>query len=542
MRSNLFVLGLFAYLSSSCQHQLPAEDHRPNILLIVADDLGYSDLGCFGGEISTPNIDQLAAQGRIFTNFYTAATCSPTRAMLLSGNDNHIAGLGNMAEPMLSIPQQLGKPGYEGYLNDRVISISQLLKDEGYHTYIAGKWHLGLTPEQSPYAKGFERSFTLMDAATNHFYPYRDNRFWEDDDFGSYPNGEFSSNVYTDKMIEFLGEDQSDGRPFFLMAAYTAPHWPLQAPREFINKYEGRYDIGYDSLRSLRLASLKNKGLIPVSVSLPELPGVEGNLYDISNRPLIPWDQLNDREKKIEARKMEIYAAMIDNLDSNIGRLIAYLKQIKKYDNTMVIFLSDNGAAVLDYNYTPDGFDVYQTMGTANSFVAYGSPWAHASSAAFRLYKGYSAEGGIRTPLIVKMPAQKEAKTQSDVFTTVMDIAPTLLELAEGTYPEQYEGQLKVPYKGESLLPYLSGLRETVHSENYIVGWELFGRFALRKGDWKITQVEPPFGKGQFELYNIKKDPSESMDLSREFPVKYNELLNHWSDYLKDNGVILLKN
>ncbi|MGI8635823.1 MAG: sulfatase-like hydrolase/transferase, partial [Segetibacter sp.] len=246
----------------------------------MADDLGYSDLGCFGSEISTPNIDALAKQGQIFTNFYTAATCSPSRAMLLSGTDNHIAGLGNMAEQIPYFHQQVGQPGYEGYLNEKVVCIAQLMKDVGYHTYISGKWHLGLTAEQSPTAKGFERSFALLDAAANHFIPnVRENPFWEDGHFTNYPNGQYSSDVYTDKSIRFIQQDHGDEKPFFLYAAYTSPHWPLQAPPAYIEKYHGVYDIGYDSLRSLRFQSLKKKGITAQDVILPDLPAVKGSLY-----------------------------------------------------------------------------------------------------------------------------------------------------------------------------------------------------------------------------------------------------------------------
>ncbi len=278
------------------------QEKRPNIVLILADDLGFSDLGCFGSEIATPNIDVLAKHGQIFTNFYTAATCSPSRAMLLTGTDNHIAGFGNMAERVPNIPEQVGQRGYEGYLNERVVSIAQLMKDAGYHTYIAGKWHLGLTPDQSPRAKGFERSFALLDAYANHFIPgARANLFWEDDHFDEYPNGQYSTDVYTDKLISFTKENHADKKPFFLYAAYTSPHWPLQAPPEFIEKYHGAYDLGYDSLRSLRFHSLQEKGIIARDVRLPVLPAVKGNLYNISNRPLRPWKSLDKSEQRIEA-------------------------------------------------------------------------------------------------------------------------------------------------------------------------------------------------------------------------------------------------
>lgn len=459
--------------------------------------------------------------------------------MLLTGTDNHIAGLGDMAERAERIPGEKGKPGYEGYLNRRVVSFAQLLKDVGYHTYIAGKWHLGLTADQSPKANGFERSFTLLEAYANHYYP-DGNTFWQDDHFTNYPNGQYSTDVYTDKLISFLQSENSDNQPFFLMAAYTSPHWPLQAPVATIEKYKGKYRMGYDSLRAMRFAGLKKKGIVQADVNLPKLPSVVGNLYDISDRPLLPWASLTPDEQRIEERKMEIYAAMIDNLDQNIGRLIEYLKDIGEYDNTLFIFMSDNGPAELDINATPDDADPYRYMGTANSFVAYGAPWAHASSAVNSLYKGYSAEGGIHSPMIIKMPMRQTAEGLTFAFTSVMDIAPTFLELAGAKYPSSYQGQALTPYKGASLLPLLHKKQNFVHDEDYVMGWELFGRCALRKGKWKITKIEPPFGKGVFELFDIIQDPTESNDLSQQLPVKYNELLKHWENYVRDNGVILL--
>jgi len=538
MRSSVLVSVFLACLF--CSFKKGKDDKRPNIVLIVADDLGYSDLGCFGSEISTPNIDALASEGQIFTNFYTAAACSPSRAMLLSGNDNHIAGFGDMAERVPSMPAEMGKPGYEGYLNSKVICIAQLMKDAGYHTYISGKWHLGLTPDQTPTAKGFERSFALLDAYANHFVPdKRESFFWEDGNYAEYPNGRYSTDLYTDKMISFIKKDHEDRKPFFLYAAYTAPHWPLQAPSKYIEKYHGVYDIGYDSLRVRRFNALKKKNIIAKDIELPTLPPVKGNLHEISDRPLLSWALLSKSEQRIEARKMEIYAGMIDNLDYNIGRLIQYLKQIGEYDNTFFVFLSDNGADEFELNETPDQRDPYPYMGTPNSFIAYGPQWAHASSAVNSFYKGYSAEGGIHCPMIVKMPFQKKGSGIMNAFTTIMDIAPTFLDLAGGTYPSVYQGQQLIPCKGETLLSYLNKKETYVHNDNYVMGWELFGRCALRKGKWKITKIEPPFGKGVFELFDIENDPTESHDLSKEYPGKYRELLSNWSTYVKDNGVII---
>ena len=539
MKNSSLLLIIFSSLFLSWKNL--QQKKTPNIILIVADDLGYSDIGCFGSEIATPNIDELAKNGQLFNNFYTEATCSPSRAMLLSGTDNHIAGFGNMAENVPNFPAQIGKPGYEGYLNKRVVSVAQLMKDAGYHTYIAGKWHLGLTEDQGPYAKGFERSFTLLDAYANHFNPDpSSNIFWEDDHFTNYPNGQFSTNLYTDKLISFLKNDHTDNKPFFLYAAYTAPHWPIQAPSAFIEKYHGVYDIGYDSLRTLRFNALKQNGLVAANIILPELPSVKGTLYNISNRPLLRWTTLDKNEQKIEARKMEIYAGMVDNMDYNIGRVIQYLKETGEYENTFFVFLSDNGPSVEEANSTPDKLNPYQYMGTANSFVAYGPQWAHASSAVNSFYKGYSAEGGIHSPMVIKMPFQQKGNGIISAFTSIMDLAPTFLDLAGSKYPSVYKGRTLAPYQGSSLLPVLNKEKNKVHPDDYVMGWELFGRCAVRKGKWKITKIEPPFGKGVFQLFNMEEDPTESHDLSNQYPGKYKEMLGEWKAYVKNNGVILV--
>jgi arylsulfatase A-like enzyme len=540
LKNQYIILLCFYCCLYSCKGQeSPAIRSTPNIVLIVADDMGFSDLGCFGSEILTPNIDGLASDGRIFSSFYTAATCSPTRAMLLSGTDNHIAGLGNMAERSINIPEQRGKPGYEGYLNNRVVSVAQLLQDAGYHTYMAGKWHLGLTADQSPASKGFERSFALLDAYSNHFNPYKENSFWEDDGFATYPEGKYSTNLYTDKLIGYLNEGRKDDKPFFLYAAYTSPHWPLQAPKEDINKYQGKYDVGYDTLRVRRFNGLKKSGIINSDVVLPKLPELKGKLYTITDEKLKRWNSLNENQRRLQARKMEIYAAMVDNLDQNVGRLIEHLKKIGEYDNTLFVFFSDNGPDPMDELSTPDEQNPFPYMGTANSFVAYGQSWAHASSAVNRLYKGYSAEGGIHTPMIIKLPKEQGKKQIVNAFTTVMDLAPTFLEIAQVKYPTTYKGRALAPYKGTSLLPFLENKKNNVHDDNYVMGWELFGRAAIRKGKWKISLIEPPFGKNDFEMFDLEADPTESHDLSKEFPDKYREMLSLWNTYVKENGVIM---
>ena len=311
----LFVI--IGFISCAGTPEKTSTDTRPNILILVADDLGYADLGCFGGDIATPNIDGLATAGIRFSRFHTAPMCAPTRAMLLTGNDNHIAGVGRQA---LSAEVF----GYEGYLTNRVATIPELLKEDGYHTYMAGKWHLGTGKAANPHQKGFENSFVLLEGVGNHynsqglFKGIPVSHYTEDGKTAKWPDGSYSTDLYTDKLIAFINQNKEDKRPFFAYAAYTSPHWPLQVNEHYWKKYEGKYDEGYDKLKEERFLSLKKAGMIPENAILPPThPSVR------------PWSSLSDNDKKRESRKMELYAGMVDNLDVNIGRIIQYLKRYR---------------------------------------------------------------------------------------------------------------------------------------------------------------------------------------------------------------------
>jgi arylsulfatase A-like enzyme len=334
-------LGLLA-LGACSSPQEP--DPRPNILLIVADDLGYADLGVFGGDIRTPNIDALATEGLLFTQFHTAPLCAPTRAMLLSGNNNHVAGMGRMisSRPGSSGPLQVYVPGYETHLSDRIAPMPRLLQEAGYHTYTAGKWHLGAASEHSPTAAGFERSFNNVHGAGNHFnslgFFEEGSVYREDGELVQWPEGRYSTELFTDRLIEFIDAGKDDGRPFFAFAAYTSPHWPMQVPDEDLDLYAGQYDQGYDRLREQRFESLKEADIIPEFSTLPP-----------RNEAIGPWEGLTEAERRQESRKMELYASMVENLDRHVGRLIDHLKANGLYENTLVVFMSDNGAAAEDF-------------------------------------------------------------------------------------------------------------------------------------------------------------------------------------------------
>jgi len=512
-------------------------DERPNILLIVADDLAYADLGSFGSDIITPNIDKLAAEGILFTQFHTAVSCAPTRAMLLSGNNNHVAGMGKQSvSGILGDPQ----PGYENHLSDRITPFPRLLQDGGYHTYMTGKWHLGKAAEHSPRAAGFEHSFAHLGGAGNHWdavgIEEGGSIYREDGELTNWPEGRYSTDVYTERMIGFIEASREDGKPFFAFAAYTSPHWPLQVPEDEMDGYAGRYDDGYDSLRRRNFESLKDAGIIPQSSSLPP-----------RNKAITPWEELDVEQQHRESRKMELYAAMVTNLDGHVGQLVDYLKKYDLYNNTLIVFMSDNGAAAEDfYNDQKYGHhsvhvrahydNAYPDMGKPGSFVSYGAPWAEAGSAPFHRYKGYSREGGITAPMIISGKGVAAAGSKTAAYVTVMDIAPTLLEQAGVGYPQ--DGSVAAPL-GESMNSLLAANSDLVHDEEYVTVQSHGGRAMIRKGRWKLTNLETPFDESKFELFDLDADPGETKNLAGTRPEKYQELLGLWRKERLKFGIVL---
>ncbi|MFV3403204.1 arylsulfatase [Pseudomonas sp. NY15463] len=515
---------------------------RPNILLIVADDLGYSDLGAFGGEIKTPNLDRLAANGLQLTSMYAAPTCSPTRAMLMSGTDNHLAGLGTMAEAIQ--PFQRGKPGYEGYLNQQAHSIAELLRDGGYRTSMVGKWHLGLQPEQGPDRRGFEQSFTLLEGGGVHFKPTPGSTakieqitYRENGQPVELPEDFYSTDFYTDKLIDYLKTGEGSDKPFFAYAAYTSPHWPLQAPEAYLDKYRGRYDGGYDEVRLARVERMKEKGLLPADFqAAAPLPVT----------PLLPgWQQLSTQQRQVEARKMEIYAAMVDNLDHNIGRLLDYLRKSGQLDNTLIVFMSDNGAAgerhELFYPAGPDTDNSLENLGRRGSQIDYGLRWAEVSAAPLRLFKGTTAEGGISVPAIVQLPVSLRRQGLERSVARVDDLAPTFLALAALPDPgDTYRGQAKHPITGRSMLPMLQG---KARDEGVMAG-ELFGSRYYREGNMKLLGLVPWAKPGEapqplrWQLFDLARDRGEQHDLSDSQPQTTERLKQAWQAYARQVGVV----
>lgn len=531
----LFATGLFAIAcKSNNKGDNVSINSQPNILLIVADDLGYADLGCFGGDIQTPNIDALARRGTIFSRFHTAPMCAPTRAMLLSGNDNHIAGMGNQY-------YKGGEYGYEGYLSDRIVPVPALLKEAGYRTNIVGKWHLGSDSIHNPAVKGFDQSFVNLGGAGSHYHGTGFSRGWpksrytENGEPVEWPEDAYTTDYFTDKLIAYMDQGKEEGTPFFTFAAYTSPHWPLQVEEKFWKKYEGRYDDGYEALKEKRLKSLQKAGMIPDNATLP--PNEEN---------VKPWDSLTKEEQKREARKMELYAGMVDNLDYNVGRLINYLKESDQFENTIIIFMSDNGAAAEDF-YNGSGFmefvratynNDYENMGSGTSFVSYGPQWAEAGSSPFRYFKGYTTEGGMIAPMMISGPGISRVGEISHEFATLVDLAPTFYELAGVEYPENFDNKPVHPLKGSSLWSFLNKKSEFVHDENYVFALEHNNIEMVRKGDWKLLNLSKPFDEHAFELYNVKEDLAELNDLKDEQPQIYSELLEEWRKYAEEVQVI----
>ena len=525
---------------------------RPNVLLVVVDDMAFNDLGIFGGEINTPNIDSMAREGVVLTNFHVAPNCSPTRAMLLSGTTSHTAGLGNMFEELPD--NQRGQPGYEGYLNFRVAALPELFQDAGYHTYMTGKWHLGLEDFNGPDDRGFERSFSLVQGGAGAFSNMlaifgKDKALYREDGelLDSLPDDYYSTRHQAEKMIEYIDSNHADGKPFFSYLAFTSPHWPLQAPEESIAKYKGKYDEGYDVLKARRLQALQDRGLAPAGIEpFPRFPGEK------------PWDELTEEEKRYQAKLMEIYAAMVDDVDIYLGKVIAHLKRIGEYENTFIFFMADNGPEAHNLTAGWHGLaehieeccdNSYDNIGKPNSYVYYGQNWGQAGNTPLRMYKGYPSQGGVRVPAFAHYPEGIKTGSQDNQVLTVMDVMPTLLELAGIEHPgNRYKDREVVAMKGSSMLPVLTGDAQTVHADDYVIVWELFGKRAIRKGDWKINytpyhEVREPRHAGiktdVWQLYNLAQDPAEMNDLSAEQPEKLAEMVAHWDEYVEENGVIL---
>jgi arylsulfatase A-like enzyme len=549
LRRYFATLGALAALVLAALAHSAESPRPPNIVVILGDDLGFADTGAFGGEIPTPNIDALAQDGVRFANFYTHASCSPTRSMLLTGVDTHRNGLGNMDE--WTAPNQRGVPGYEGYLSRSVVTLPQLLREAGYHTYMVGKWHLGKDPDLIPAARGFERDFSLLDGAgsywdmTNFTAASPQSVFTED---GRYltrlPDDYYATKTYTDKVIEFIDANHGDGKPFFAYVAHQAPHDPYHLPQEWRNRHIGAYDQGWDAVRQARLKRQIDLGIMPAGTELSE------RMWFVPDPTL-----LAPASRALLGKKMELYAGMVENLDHHVGRLVQHLKDIGEYENTIFIVLGDNGAEGTDlFNMiagTPGSRDFLfaaakwsqthpNAWGDPGSYVAYGPMWAQVSMTPFSQYKGWLAEGGIRNQLIVTGPVVERASGSiNHGLMHVADLVPTLLEIAGTSYPAMRDGQPLPELIGKSWGPVLSGQADSPRTDQDYLAWQLFGNRAVRQGDWKLRWQYKPLGKETWELFNLANDPAERTDLAAQHPEKVQALAALWDSYASANNVIL---
>jgi arylsulfatase/uncharacterized sulfatase len=539
--SNAWRVTLSALMCIICTSALAK---RPNMVVMLADDWGFSDVGAFGGEMHTPHLNQLAQKGMRFSNFHVSASCSPTRSMLLTGVDNHLNGVGNMRE---TIPQShVGRAGYLSVLNNRVVTIASLLQDSGYRTYVAGKWHVGKEPHNLPPARGFDRSLVLGDSGADNwetgklYLDLTDKVYWYDNgQEAKMPKEFYSSEFYINKTLEYLKTDAKSDKPFFAYVAFQANHIPVQAPPEFIDKYKGKYNKGWDVLRQERRNKAIELGLMPLNTPLAPLPSTH-----------VAWDSLSEADKAYQARRMEVYAAMAEAMDHHIGRLIAHLKETGEYDNTVFVFLSDNGAEAtdpyalavgrwwLDQHYNRD----LNRLGSKGAYSVIGPNWARAATSPLSTYKFFAGEGGIRVPLIISgVPNMvKDGSPRiHQSLTHVNDIVPTLLDLAKVQHPgTTYKGQAIYPLTGHSLLPVISGTAKRVRGPDEVLGYELSGNKALFKGDYKLLSNLAPVGDGQWHLYNIVKDPGETQDLQHALPELFQTLQADYAKWSKANGVL----
>ena len=525
-----------AFGSSMCAAQTEVKPNlernnapRPNVLLILADDVGWSDLGCFGGEIRTPALDALASGGLSFTQFYNSARCSPTRASLLTGLSPHQAGVANIG-PALS---------------PHSVTLAEVLNDAGYTTSMVGKWHL--TERNTPVDRGFGEFYGMLGGFDS---------YWEENPAYTrlpasrskrgYKAGEFyATDVFGDYSIDFIDEGQKSGKPWFQYLAFTAAHFPLHAPEKDIAKYEALYAQGWDKIRAARLEKQKKLGLVPQNLALTPRSVVPKNFINVqtgwADKDNPAWDSLPADRRADLARRMATYAATIDVMDQNIGRIVAHLKATDQLDNTLIFFLSDNGACA---EWDPFGFDELDSpknilhtgadlkkIGAPGSYVSYGSGWANASNTPWRLYKHYAQEGGIRTPLLVHWPEGLKTKSgaRTDEPGFVADFMPTLLQLCGATYPTQRNGQSILPFQGQSLVPFFSGQNLPPR----VLCMEHEGNRMVREDKWKLVALSDK----PWELYDLASDPSEMNDLSNAQPQRVRKMDADWENWAQNSMV-----
>lgn len=520
MRNGILLRGLLTFvLAFHCVSMVNAQSvaERPNVLLILCDDLGYSDLGCYGGEIRTPNLDRLAADGLRFTQFYNCAVCVTTRSALLTG----------------LYPRQAKRPR----LRTNMVTLGEAMRRAGYATSLTGKWHLGSKPPLRPIDRGFDEYYGVLDGCCNFFNPAKpDPVFYNggrnrpfahnDQRITEFPEGYYTTDAFSEHAAKTIRDSASSGKPFFVHLCYTAPHFPLHAFEEDIARYRGKYSDGYLAMRERRHKRQAELGLF---TSLPKLSAEEDKKGDFRYDYDVPdWDRLPAAERRREEARMETYAAMVDRMDRGIGRVLAALDEARVADNTVVIFLSDNGGCASWPSGRPgqeEGFFEYNKdipVGDGRGYEFVGKGWGWAQNAPFRRFKTWCYEGGIATPMIVRWPGKVAADSITHQVGHIIDFMPTLLELAGSKYPTEFNGNDILPVEGKSLLPIFRGQKRDGHK---CLSWELYGNRAIRQGDWKLVWGA---SEKQWELYDLKSDRSETNNLATTFPNRVAAMSRDW--------------
>lgn len=526
----LISLLLIGFLSS-CKQQPNPQDQRPNIILIMSDDMGYSDLGAFGGEIETPTLNRLAENGLRFTQFYNTARCCPTRASLMTGLYPHQAGIGHMTNYPGIDPHihDYGTAEYSGQLNNQCVTIAEVLKEAGYATLMAGKWHLSFYDDQQwPLQRGFDQFYGIIPGACNFFQPTYPRGITEGNDTLSVLDQEdfYTTDAFTDHAIQYVDQSIKSGKdsPFFLYLAYNAPHWPIQAPPEVVEKYKGKYDDGWAALRNKRYQQMIDMGLIDKQ-------------WKMSPQDAIDWESLDNAKQEEMSLRMAIYAAMVDRMDQNIGRLIHHLEALGKLDNTLILFLNDNGACA-EGNMLGGG-SAEQLETKEGYFLTLGKAWANACNTPYREYKHWTHEGGIASPMIVHWPAGIQPESRGSFvrqYSFLPDVMATFLEVGNAHYPTTYRGNTIKPLVGKSMLRLIQGDLTSIHQEP--IFWEHEGNGAVRLGPYKLVKKFKDENPSDWELYNIPQDRTELHNLMDIQSDKANEMIAMYKEWADKNHIM----
>ncbi|WP_316798650.1 arylsulfatase [Pedobacter frigidisoli] len=517
---NSFLILLALTLINSFNTNAQKKQH-PNIILILADDLGHSDIGAYGSEIQTPNLDKLANQGIRLKEFYNNSICAPTRASLLTGQYQHKAGVGYFAN-------DLGLPAYQGYLNKESLTLAEVLKSNGYTTLLSGKWHVSGKDQSFPWQRGFDRS--LMANNGSYFdqgdfnggkkqpymldgkpYPLEAGKFYQTD-------------VVTEQAVTYIAEEAKKDKPFFLYLAYTAPHWPLHALPEDIAKYKGKYDKGWDELRKTRFAKQKQLGIV-----------ADNTTPSVKNDDIYDWSKLSYDQRHQWATKMEVFSAMVDRMDQGIGKVLEQLKKSGADQNTLIVFISDNGAPAEEMIKWHNGA-IRNTgpVGTIGSYESQSKNWSYASNTPFLAFKDDMYEGGISSPFIAWFPSKIKAGQIRKGTGHIIDLAPTFYELSGAAYPKKFNQTVPNALPGKSLLPVLFSKQDTVQ-RNEPLFWERAGNRAVRSGKWKLVSHWPSYS---WELYNLENDRGETQNLAAKNHELVSQLSVKYFDWAKKTGVV----